>query len=291
MKKRADIELLRVLSTFGIVWFHSGAQGQEFAYSGLIVFLIVSMYLGGKSGAGDMPTVRRRAERLIVPWLVWFVFYSGLNVFRSLPVFAAEHGLIAGVLAGPSIHLWYMPFIFICLLTLDVVKGHVSQSAISIGSGVLALLVIAATPLWRSPSMELISPLPQWAHASAAIFIGVFVLYLDKISRVGSSLLILAMLACVIYMIPYSGIGIPYLIGLVAVLVVASRLLEVLSVDVSFVSECTLGVYFVHVFVLLVFFKFGLFQGAFLPVAVFVIATLAVMALRKLLPGLAKYWS
>ena len=139
--------------------------------------------------------------------------------------------------------------------------------------------------------MELISPLPQWAHASAAIFIGVFVLYLDKISRVGSSLLILAMLACVIYMIPYSGIGIPYLIGLVAVLVVASRLLEVLSVDVSFVSECTLGVYFVHVFVLLVFFKFGLFQGAFLPVAVFVIATLAVMALRKLLPGLAKYWS
>ena len=65
MRKRADIEFLRVLSTFGIVWFHSGVFGHEFAYSGLIVFLILSMYLAGGSGAADVLTLRRRLERLV----------------------------------------------------------------------------------------------------------------------------------------------------------------------------------------------------------------------------------
>lgn len=45
MKVRQDIEILRVLSAFGIVWFHSGAPGRAFAYSGLVIFIILSVYL------------------------------------------------------------------------------------------------------------------------------------------------------------------------------------------------------------------------------------------------------
>lgn len=36
----------RVLSTFGIVWFHSGVFGHDFAFTGLIVFLILSDVFG-----------------------------------------------------------------------------------------------------------------------------------------------------------------------------------------------------------------------------------------------------
>ena len=83
MKRNLGVELLRLLSTFGIVWFHSGTTAKEFAYSGLVVFLVLSMYLGGKHGSADKQTFRRRVERLIIPWLFWCVIYAGLNVFRG----------------------------------------------------------------------------------------------------------------------------------------------------------------------------------------------------------------
>ena len=291
MRKRADIEFLRVLSTFGIVWFHSGVFGHEFAYSGLIVFLILSMYLAGGSGAADVLTLRRRLERLVVPWFFWCAVYVGLNVFRGVPAIPMDGGLVAGVLAGPSIHLWYMPFIFMCLLALDVIKSHLSQSCIAIGSGVAAFLILSTVSLWRPISMELILPLPQWAHASAAIFIGVFFLYFHQVSRFVGGALLLSILSAAVYATSVAGVGSPYLVGLMAGALIVFRLLEGFKFDFGFFSECALGVYFIHVFIIFVFFKFGGVSGWLFPFAVFFVSILVVLVVRRLFPRVARYWS
>lgn len=291
MRKRADIELLRVLSTFGIVWFHSGVFGYELAYSGLVVFLILSMYLAGGSGAADVLTLRRRLERLVVPWFFWCAVYAGLNIFRGVPAIPLDGGLVAGVLAGPSIHLWYMPFIFMCLLALDVIKSHLSQSCVAIGSGVAAFLILSTVSLWRPMSMGLILPLPQWVHASAAIFIGVFFLYFYQVSRFIGIALLLSILSAAVYATSVAGVGVPYLVGIVAGALIVSKLLGRFKFDFGFLSECTLGVYFVHVFVILVFFKFGVALEGLFPFAVFFVSVLVVFTMRRLFPRLARYWS
>lgn len=291
MRKRADIELLRVLSTFSIVWFHSGVFGHEFAYSGLVVFLILSMYLAGGSGAADVLTLRRRLERLVVPWFFWCAVYAGLNVFRGVPAVSMDGGLVAGVLAGPSIHLWYMPFIFMCLLALDVIKSHLSQSCIAIGGGVAAFFVLSTVSLWRPMSMGLILPLPQWMHASAAIFSGVFFLYFYQVPRFVGIALLLSILSAAVYATSVAGVGGPYLVGLLAGALIVSKILEGFKFNFGFLSECALGVYFVHIFVILVFSKFGVAPGVLFPFAVFFVSVLVVLTARRLFPRLARYWS
>ena len=198
---------------------------------------------------------------------------------------------MAGVLVGPSIHLWYVPFIFMCLLALDVAKGHVSQKFLAIGSGALAVLFLLAAPLLRTVSEVLILPLPQWIHAAAAVFIGVYLLYMDRLSRAVGLVVLLSIFLSAIYVIPCSGVGTPYLVGVLAVVLVVSRCLERFMVDVGFVSECMFGVYFMHVFIILILFKFEMVRGALLSVSVFVISLLVVISLRRMCPSLAKYWS
>ena len=113
MKIRQDIELLRVLSALGIVWFHSETKGSNFGHSGLIFFLILSVFLGGGQ---QNSSIQKRAKRLLVPWLIWFAYYGAINLVLQKSVIPLNNGLIAGVLSGPRIHLWYLPFIFFVLI-------------------------------------------------------------------------------------------------------------------------------------------------------------------------------
>jgi fucose 4-O-acetylase-like acetyltransferase len=153
MEKRQDIELLRILSAFGIIWFHVEPYGRELAYSGLVIFLVIGFYFQpGRSEKQRSPL--GRARRLLIPWVAWFLFYGVFNVLRGLPFLETSHGLVAGWLTGTSIHLWYLPFVFLLIVLLDFLEGRFSAQKLGYGCGILAVFALGMAPLWRGPSLQ-----------------------------------------------------------------------------------------------------------------------------------------
>lgn len=236
--------------------------------------------------------LRRRAGGLLVPWVFWFVVYAALNVARGRHSVPTEGGAIAGILSGPSIHLWYMPFVFLCLVTLDVLRTRLSGTTLSLAGAGLALLILATTPLWRMPSLALAAPLPQWMHAAPAVLAGFFLLHRRHLPRLLAATLLLGLFLGTFGTLPWDGVGLPYLIGLTAVALVARDRPDALArLDLRPLSESTLGIYFVHILVLGLLSTVGGLDGFVLPMATFAVSALAVLALRSAFPRLARYWS
>lgn len=151
MKVRQDIEILRVLSAFGIVWFHSGAPGRAFAYSGLVIFIILSVYLSQHGNQHISTRFKIRARRLLVPWSIWFTFYGLIRLLTQKPLRPLENGAIAGVLSGPSSHLWYLPFTFVLLVIIDSARVKLPPSILAWTGYALAILAFVSWGRWSVP--------------------------------------------------------------------------------------------------------------------------------------------
>jgi surface polysaccharide O-acyltransferase-like enzyme len=293
--KRPDIEGLRLASAFGIVWFHAGTSASALAYSGLMVFLVLSVALGGRSGRPDGATLRRRAVRLLRPWLVWFGLYAAFNVARGLPALSLEHGLPAGILAGPSIHLWYLPFVFMVLAGLDLLRAHIAPRTLSAAAFGLALALLATAPGWRPVTLSLIYPALQWADALAPVLVGVFALgardgcWPRPVARAMAAVLVLAAAVLVVF----EWVGTPYAVGLAAslfVLLRTPRSAPAWAVKFAPVTDCAFGIYLSHslVFALLLAHGPELSADA-LPLAIFAVALAGTWALRRGLPRVAAW--
>ena len=289
--KRQDIELLRVISAFGIVWFHSGATGNDIAYSGLIIFLVLSLYLAAQS-TGAPKSVFHRAKRLLVPWLVWFTFYGAINLARHRPFISFENGIVTGILTGPSTHLWYMPFIFIMLLAFDWLRVRLSPRLIGYASAALAIIVFITAYTWRPWSLQVGAPYAQFAHALNGVLTGVFLAYYFNLPKFYRSVLLLVNLALAMYLaiLPMPGVGIPYLlaISLSAVVLLYGRY-QPKGINFNWLSECTLGIYLIHPFCFMIIYYFHIVDGAGVPLVVFVASTISVMLLKRVAPGFSKY--
>jgi peptidoglycan/LPS O-acetylase OafA/YrhL len=290
MPKRPDIEGLRLLSALGIVWFHAGTSGIALAYSGLVVFLVLSVALGGRSGAPDGATLRRRALRLLRPWLVWFVLYAAFNAVRGLPALPLENGLAAGVLAGPSIHLWYLPFVFGVLVGLDLLRAQVGLRRLGAAAWVLALAVLATAPWWRPVTLDLPYPLLQWADAVAPVLVGIFVLGAGQWPRPVALAMAGLLVATAAGLAAFEWSGTPYAVGLAAALwLLLRRPGPAVHGSAAFSpwTDCAFGIYLSHSLV------FALLLGVpgppaeALPPAIFALALAATWALRRWAPRLA----
>jgi len=119
---RQDIELLRLFCIFGIIWVHANAPQKAFGFSCLFAFLTLSVFLSGNRK--DMKySILKRGRRLLVPWAFWFIVYGIANYCRHADIVSLNNGLVAGILSGTSLHLWYLPYIFICLVVVDIIKS------------------------------------------------------------------------------------------------------------------------------------------------------------------------
>lgn len=288
--RRQDIEILRILSAFGIVFFH--ANGSNVAYAALIIFAILSMFLSGtEKKKVTVELVSKRFKRLIIPWVVWFVIYGLINLVRQKEFFPVGSGVVSGILAGSSIHLWYMPFIFGCILLFDVIKNNFSRIFISIASPLLAAIILFFTPIWREASIELGAPLAQYAHAMAAIFIGISFSYIGSQNKYISTFLLFLIISSAIIALPFSGVGLTYLIAILCSLLLITKLGErCQKIDFYPLSQCMLGVYFIHIAIMRLVGKFFLGQGILIPIVTFITSTIFVFFARKLFPKLACYW-
>lgn len=283
MSVRTDIELLRVVSAFGIVWFHSGFDcGRDIAYAGLVYFLVVAAYFAIKSNKGH--SLYQRSSRLLIPCLAWSTVYGLFKVGLDWPIFKNDASLVSMILSTPSIHLWFLPFLFFCLIVIDNVKRTLSINIIACASAFLASTLLLTASYWREVSF--LSPFAQYAHALPAVMIGVFLGCYDELS-VGFRNALLAVLCVSVTIVSFmnlNGVSITYFVGFIASLP--------LLLNKSFISEnkailmlssLTFGIYLVHVLVLYVL-QYLHVQGIALPITAFVVSASSVYLSIKILP-------
>jgi hypothetical protein len=279
---RTDVEFLRIISALGIVWFHSGLDiGRDMAYSGLVVFLIFTSYFAVKSTKEH--SVLSRAARFLIPCVLWSILYASLNLVRGGEIIPDHFNVFSKILATPSIHLWYLPFAFICVLALDKIKNY-NPKMVAVVAALFFTILLASAPIWRQ--WPYISPLGQYMHALPAVFIGItFSLYgqlENTIKRVVDMLILLTLSTIIYFNLP--GISETYTVGVLASLILL-RKNSFLSKNTIIIklSQLTFGVYLIHPLFLFALTHFGIIS-IMLPMFAFSLSMLSIFIMFKVLP-------
>ena len=253
-ERNGTIELLRVVSACGIIWFHSEATPfRRIGFAGLVFFLIVSVLFQKRSAERSRGSIffSKRASRLLVPWAAWFVIYGLLNLGTGKPFFRYTSGFFADLLCGPWIGLWFLPFSFV---TAGLVYGLINSLRLPrlpiqfFTWAALSLLTLGAVS-WLRASSSPAAPWAQWLQAAPSIPIGLaFACAAEDLAKSRTVLSLFqasVLVACIPLYFLDPGIAICYGLGSALVtigLVFKSRL----SPPVGRLSALCLGVYLIH---------------------------------------------
>lgn len=174
MPRNATYDYARLLAAFGIVLFHAGGPGAALGYAALPFFLMlmISLALPAAERQDFTPYARTRAQRLLVPWLLWSGIYGFLKLAEVLGTSATwgDEFRFYMCLTGPALHLWFLPAAFLACLAIQPVVRHLPGSArvplaISLTLAALALLGLRQ-------GQDLPVPLAQWAYVAPAACLG-----------------------------------------------------------------------------------------------------------------------
>ncbi len=279
------IEIARILSTFFIVWYHSEIDfGHEVSYSGLVVFILISLILGTGGGNASL-RLDRRLNRLVWPWLFWMLFYGIGNLSLSRPFISIDDGYTFGILAGSYMHLWYLPFIFFVLIIYDFVKILVDKKIILLFSIFAFALIILYVEVWRM--LALPKPIPQYLHALCPVFVGVILGEIQGyFNRYMQYLTAIVLLVFMSLAINYQGVGIPYIVGTMVVLIAFNPFMPNVCDPfrglIYHMSRLTYGVYLLHPIFLYVFGRIA--SGYIIPFYAFIFSLISVHVIIRLFP-------
>lgn len=293
VQRRQDIELLRVVAAFGIVWFHARAPGGQVAYAGLVVFLVLSTYLVRRGGnPPSLDSLRRRSRRLLLPWMVWFAVYGAFAFALRGVVLDTSNGYVAAVMSGTNIHLWYLPFTFLCLAAVDVLHAHVSAPTAAWLGGLSALGLTATAPIWRPATLAMPYPLLQWADALAPVAFGIFLQTAWALPRFARRILLFATIGAALLVAWSNSIGTSYAVGFVACAVIAAGNSARWSwLRIQPVADLSFGIYLCHIVILEALIRYGALDGVALPILTFALAAAVVAVGRKIAPRYRDHWS
>jgi surface polysaccharide O-acyltransferase-like enzyme len=129
--RHLGIDLARVISTYGIVFIHSGdyapydilaVQVKELFRFALPFFIAVSFYLLSKPGKSKKISelIFSRCNRLLFPYFCWSLIYIVAKIIKDLITykFVSLNGLSLDVFAvlfcgSAGVHLYFLPLLFI----------------------------------------------------------------------------------------------------------------------------------------------------------------------------------
>lgn len=281
---KIEIEFLRIISAFGIIYFHSGVEiGREIAYGGLIFFTSISTYFATLSKSKR--NLLFRVKRLIIPYFIYSILYGVYNLIVEGVFIPTQDNRNSILLATPSIHLWFLPFIFIALITIDYFRSFILKKWGATLVGIFAIILILLSPIWRE--FDYISPYGQYAHATPALLIGIF-LGGSKNNFVKSIIfagIILSILIIVCKQIPY--VGITYLTGILPLCFLFNSNDKKYKQDensfIIHISSTTFGVYLIHPLIIKTL-KHLKMADVGLPVTTFVISVTIILLIKKIIP-------
>jgi hypothetical protein len=285
---RMDVELLRIGAAIGVVWFHMSLPGAQVAYAGLVVFVILSAYFARTSAdRGFLVSASGRAERILIPWLFWYLIYGALNLARHKEAVPWRGDTLSSLLAGPSIHLWYLPFIFLAATGCDAAHRFVRPRSIAIGAAAIAMAALWLTDAWRQPSQHVGYPWAQYAHALPAVFIGLALSGLQQVPPAVRVALLCGIGVALVAALDVREVGVPYLLGFASCLVLVMPVRIPERPDVRTVSKAAFGIYLVHPMFVSIGRWAGMDDQWWSMPAVFGAALFSVLAAQRLAPRMA----
>lgn len=274
--RNQSVELLRIISCFGIVAFHAHAGSWDVCYTGLTVFLILTAYFEASAKRPSDPL--GLARKLLIPWSAWTVVYAAIDIVRHKAVLPGSN-LFLGLLEGPSPHLWYLPFAFAGLLAIGQLKEH--RRGLLYGAAIVACGMLLTCTVWRRADLP--APLVQYLQALGPICIGVLWALVETIE---AKLLAVVVGICLLFAVAarVSGISVEYGLGAIAVgVALAWRI----PGNVQPVSRHMFAVYLMHPAMLSVAHAAHL-GGWPAVLAAFMASLLIAEAWRRLAPALRK---
>jgi peptidoglycan/LPS O-acetylase OafA/YrhL len=259
--RNQTIELLRILSALGIVAFHAHATGGEYGYAGLVAFVTISTAMDCKVNWNKPRSMATLAKALLLPWLFWLAIYASLNILRHKAVFA-EGPVFSQALygtTGSGKHLWFLPFIFVNLALLNILKRFAPAAVVFLPSLLAAAALLFTAGLWRDASVAWMPPYTQWMQSIAAVLAGCAIGLAPRLGALGK--LTLPLLAAVVIWLIFSqvpAISIPYALGLSAVVMAdyAGERWPLPSTIIQPTAACMFGVYLLHPLILSIASKF-----------------------------------
>jgi peptidoglycan/LPS O-acetylase OafA/YrhL len=207
--KNQNIERLRIFASYGIICFHSQTGLlKTIGYIGLPVFVMITFAYGvikcRRQAITDSPLhpfknyIVSKIERLLLPYLFWVFIYAvwgGLRALSSLGEIVNVPVTILIPLYGTSIHLWYLPFVFLALVSVSLLRVNFpSNNLRDLLSYSVAALITGLLPAFFPNTNQLSLPIPQILFALPALFIGLIIsddLEIKKQVKYGVSLAII----------------------------------------------------------------------------------------------------
>ncbi|MEM1232659.1 MAG: hypothetical protein AAGH70_00905 [Pseudomonadota bacterium] len=160
MPKNPIVEILRYVGAVGIVWFHLHGPHAWIGYAALAVFIVLSVVFALQGG-----TAWSRL-RLLRIWIFWSLVYGTMKTAQALikgtPL--SDEFSWWMVFKGPSLPLWFLPFIFVaCGLAVTYARNVTLPPALE---GALFGLASAAFVL-IGPQFPV--PFAQWCIGLVAV--------------------------------------------------------------------------------------------------------------------------
>ena len=227
-------------------------------------------------GAQEVPAssfLRRRAARLLRPWLIWSLVYLAVRVAQSARY---GHGWDdqlepSMVLVGGAFHLWFLPYGFAASAAAWGLL-RLTRGPRALGGAIAGAMLGGATLLVSSASSATLQPWPPlnlWLDGLPAVFFGVAIgraLSLEGARRRRAMLLLIVAAAVVpVWLgggwLPWSQLWARYAVAVPLAVVgflwraPSSRLL-------TWLAERNMGVYVVHILVLQAVDRVSVLHGA-----------------------------
>lgn len=277
---KSEIEVFRILCMFGIVWFHSGVEVcRVVGHGGVFFFVIISVYFAATSRRRH--SLAERTERLLLPCLVWSLFYGIISYVRRGHFFPEGYTLPSMLLATPSIHLWFLPFLFIVLTGIEYGRTILQSRAVALLAGVGAIVSLLFAPAWQE--VRLADPFVQYLYSVPAILIGIFFscfgLLNISLSRLITTAIVVSLL--ILTVVCHSEVGVLYLVGVLpCVFLFRSNMILGDSRLLLLISSSVYGIYLSHPFWQMVLRYVGV-TSYILPLATFILSMSSILLLRR----------
>ncbi len=164
---------LRIFAALDIVGLHLTGEHALLGF-GLPLFLMVSIALAvSKADAPASDTfVRRRAERILVPWAFWAITFVLIRSYFAFTMGLEPFGWAKWemLLYGPRIHLWFLPAIVAAAFGAHLI--HKATRKLPALASAIPALVAGVALLTVAPHVELGYPFDQWCFTLPAVGIG-----------------------------------------------------------------------------------------------------------------------
>ncbi len=295
---RRSVDLARFAAAFGIVWDHARAPYADIGYTALALFLVLTSFLavGSFERSDGTRFWLARAQRIALPWLFWCVFFRLVFEVVSDEPFQLLSDPWT-LLIGPSIHLWFLPFVMIFLVTIPWVSRSIQRpSQMYLAAG---LLVVVSIPLglmhaklapaaWFINPGSFPQPLPQWFFSLPLFWFGAILAVGKRMGLVWPVIVATAVISAVLYQRSPEFASVQMI--LVALIFEAVWRVNIKGTWPTWLAGFAFGIYLLHPATMLVAFKLfsDTVDRSFAALFAFALAWALTAALQRV-PGVNRF--